>query len=150
MNVILPRHILLMDMIIWNCNGAASRSFLCTLKDVIHRYKPGILGLLETKVSGQQADDICNKWCGYHGPRLGSPTQPAQLKSPKGTQPESQPAQERPIDPPPGFRPKSHPTQERLVNPPPECSDTFLPRCLFSRSATSPNEATNRLFMLQV
>ena len=62
MNVIPPRHILLMDMIIWNYNGAASRSFLCTLKDVIHRYKPGILGLLETKVSGQrQADDICNK-----------------------------------------------------------------------------------------
>ena len=49
MNVIPPRHILLMDMIIWNCNGAASRSFLCTLKDVIHRYKPGILGLTDNR-----------------------------------------------------------------------------------------------------
>ena len=61
MNVIPPKPILLMDTIIWNCNGATSRSFLCTLKDVIHRYKLGILGLLETKVSGKQADDICNK-----------------------------------------------------------------------------------------
>ena len=124
---------------------------------------------------------LSHSTCGYHGPKLGFPIQPAQPKSPKGARPKSQSAQERPINPPPGYpkggkpksqpaqespvdpplgcpkgiRPKSQPAQKRLVNPPPghrvlHIPDAFLPRCLLSRSATPPNEAANRLFMLQM
>ncbi|XP_038688766.1 uncharacterized protein LOC119987931 [Tripterygium wilfordii] len=52
----------LMDCIIWNCQGAASKEFNRTLKDMLKFYKPGILGLLEPKVSGAQADSLCNQW----------------------------------------------------------------------------------------
>lgn len=39
----------------------ASREVLRFLKDMIKIHKPDILGLLETRVSGTKADDICNK-----------------------------------------------------------------------------------------
>ena len=35
-----PYFMFYMDVLVWNCNGAASRSFIRTLKDLIHKYKP--------------------------------------------------------------------------------------------------------------
>ncbi|XP_019180199.1 PREDICTED: uncharacterized protein LOC109175391 [Ipomoea nil] len=48
-----------MNVLVWNCQGAASRTFRRTLKFFLHEYKPSILCLLEPKVSGDQANDIC-------------------------------------------------------------------------------------------
>lgn len=51
----------LMICLIWNCQGAASREVLHTLKDMIKVHRPAILGILEPKISGVKADDVCNK-----------------------------------------------------------------------------------------
>ncbi|XP_019157557.1 PREDICTED: uncharacterized protein LOC109154147 [Ipomoea nil] len=50
-----------MNVIAWNCQGAASRKFYRTLKQFLSVYKPVILCLLEPKVSGVQADSICSR-----------------------------------------------------------------------------------------
>ncbi|XP_031120956.1 uncharacterized protein LOC116024196 [Ipomoea triloba] len=50
-----------MIFITWNCQGAASREVLRALKEIKKTYKPDLLGLLETKVSGSKADEICNR-----------------------------------------------------------------------------------------
>ncbi|XP_038687586.1 uncharacterized protein LOC119986972 [Tripterygium wilfordii] len=42
---------------------AASREFSRALKDLLRVHKPGILGLLETRVSGCHADQLCKQWC---------------------------------------------------------------------------------------
>ena len=41
--------------------GAASRDFLRSLKDMINYYKIDILGLLKPRVLGDLADEICRK-----------------------------------------------------------------------------------------
>ncbi|XP_073015397.1 uncharacterized protein [Primulina eburnea] len=46
---------------VWNCQGAASVEWNRALKDMIKRLNPRILGLLEPRVSGAHADDICKK-----------------------------------------------------------------------------------------
>ena len=51
----------IMNLLVWNCQGAASREFVRVLKDLLKQHKPDILGLLEPKVSGSQADDVCQK-----------------------------------------------------------------------------------------
>ncbi|KAJ8431960.1 hypothetical protein Cgig2_024271 [Carnegiea gigantea] len=48
-------------ILVWNSQGASSKSFLCTLKEFIRIYDPKILVLLETKISGQIADAVCNQ-----------------------------------------------------------------------------------------
>jgi len=48
-------------ILVWNLQRAGIRNFLCTLKEFIHIYDPKILVLLETKISGQTADALCNK-----------------------------------------------------------------------------------------
>ena len=51
----------LMNMLIWNCNEAASQSFLRSLKDLLCRYKQVLFGLLESRCSGDHANKICNQ-----------------------------------------------------------------------------------------
>ncbi|XP_019151953.1 PREDICTED: uncharacterized protein LOC109148673 [Ipomoea nil] len=48
-----------MNLLVWNCQGAASRKFRRILGNFTKVYKPEIVCLLETKVSGAQANDIC-------------------------------------------------------------------------------------------
>lgn len=48
-------------IIIWNCNGAASPSFLHTINDIIRFHEPDTLRLLEPRTNGAQADSICRK-----------------------------------------------------------------------------------------
>ena len=50
-----------MNFIVWNCNGTASREFLRTSKEVLKKYKPDLVGLVETKISGFKADQVCRK-----------------------------------------------------------------------------------------
>lgn len=45
----------------WNCQGAASREVLRFLLDMVNVHKPQVLGLLEMKISGFKADDVCKK-----------------------------------------------------------------------------------------
>ena len=48
------------SFLVWKSNGTASKRFQRTLKDILVRHKPSVLGLLEPKVSGAHADIICN------------------------------------------------------------------------------------------
>ncbi|WCJ18313.1 hypothetical protein M5689_000675 [Euphorbia peplus] len=50
-----------MSYIIWNCQGAASKLFIRSLKLVISSYRPKILALIETKTSGSAAEAVCCK-----------------------------------------------------------------------------------------
>lgn len=50
-----------MNILVWNCQGATSRSFCRTLKNLIFMYKSSILCLLEPKVLGFQIDKICSE-----------------------------------------------------------------------------------------
>ncbi|XP_019198960.1 PREDICTED: uncharacterized protein LOC109192713 [Ipomoea nil] len=57
-----------MNVLVWNCQGAASRSFRRTLKQYLREHKSVITCLLEPRVSGSQANDICfdlgfDEWC---------------------------------------------------------------------------------------
>ncbi|KAJ8432430.1 hypothetical protein Cgig2_016060 [Carnegiea gigantea] len=49
------------SIMVWNVRGAASKDFHLTLKELIKRYNPSVIGLLETKISGQNADEVCHK-----------------------------------------------------------------------------------------
>ncbi|KAJ8423447.1 hypothetical protein Cgig2_008936 [Carnegiea gigantea] len=49
------------SIMVWNVRGAASKDFHLTLKELINRYNPSVIGLLETKISGQNADEVCRK-----------------------------------------------------------------------------------------
>ncbi|KAJ8444644.1 hypothetical protein Cgig2_023707 [Carnegiea gigantea] len=50
-----------LSMLVWNVQGAVSKEFLFTLKKLRQRYKPGILVLVETKISGVNADEVCRR-----------------------------------------------------------------------------------------
>ena len=80
--------------------------------------------------------------CRYHGPRLGTLSQPTQPKSPKGIRPKSQPTQERPVDPRHGYpkriRPKSQPAEERQADPPPWYLGISYPEWLLTQVLTFP------------
>lgn len=50
-----------MISLIWNIQGAGLRETIRSLKEMIRIDKPQILGLLEPKISGSNADVVCNK-----------------------------------------------------------------------------------------
>lgn len=50
-----------MDIITWNCQGAASKEFIRTARLLLKSHKPQILALLETKTSRMAADSVCKK-----------------------------------------------------------------------------------------
>ena len=50
----------------WNVQGAGNARFLNTLKELIRKYDPTILVLVETKISGRQAEEVCKK-IGFDG-----------------------------------------------------------------------------------
>ncbi|XP_031127611.1 uncharacterized protein LOC116029708 [Ipomoea triloba] len=47
------------EVIIWNCQGAASKQFLRAAKWLISKHHPDILCLVETRTSGYNADAVC-------------------------------------------------------------------------------------------
>lgn len=55
-----------MNILIWNCYGAAKKGFRRAIRYMIRHHKIDILVLSETKISGGRADDICSK-LGYSG-----------------------------------------------------------------------------------
>lgn len=50
-----------MNLLVWNCQGAASKETNLILKEMLTKFRPSILGLLEPRVSGSHADDICKR-----------------------------------------------------------------------------------------
>lgn len=48
-----------MNILIWNCQGATSHMFCRTLKQHFRDFKPCIACLLESRVSGSHANEIC-------------------------------------------------------------------------------------------
>ena len=54
-----------MTILFWNCNGVASKTFLRSLKDLLRIHRFDYLGLVETRINGFRADDICNSLLGY-------------------------------------------------------------------------------------
>jgi len=54
------------SLMIWNVQGAGNTSFLNTLKELIHKYDPKIVALVETKINGRQAEEVCTK-IGFEG-----------------------------------------------------------------------------------
>lgn len=53
-------------IMMWNVQGAAKPAFMSTLKEIIRINKPNVLGLVETHVSGDKAQQICNR-IGFSG-----------------------------------------------------------------------------------
>lgn len=51
----------LMFLFIWNCQGAGSRDFLRAAHFYITTHNPMIMALLETKLSGARANEVCKK-----------------------------------------------------------------------------------------
>ncbi|KAL8159774.1 hypothetical protein V2J09_001311 [Rumex salicifolius] len=54
------------NIITWNAQGACSREFLITLKEIVRIHDPTILVLVETRISGSQANKVC-RGIGFDG-----------------------------------------------------------------------------------
>lgn len=48
-------------IVCWNCRGAKSREFACKIRELIRRYQPKIIILLDPKISREAADQVCKK-----------------------------------------------------------------------------------------
>ncbi|KAJ8430840.1 LOW QUALITY PROTEIN: hypothetical protein Cgig2_034167 [Carnegiea gigantea] len=46
---------------VWNVQGAGGDNFLHTLKEIIRRYDPKIVALVETRISGDRVEQVCRK-----------------------------------------------------------------------------------------
>lgn len=54
-----------LSIIVWNCRGAGSRIF-SHMRELVRRYNPVIFALMENKVSGSTADEVCRR-SGFDG-----------------------------------------------------------------------------------
>jgi len=50
-----------MQFLVWNVQGAGSREVLNMLREHIHMYKPCIVALVETRISGSRAQLVCDR-----------------------------------------------------------------------------------------
>lgn len=53
---------LIMKIISWNCQGAASRGFRRALLLLVHKTKADLVGLLEPRISGNTANKACKSF----------------------------------------------------------------------------------------
>lgn len=53
-------------IMIWNVQGAGSQAFLTMLREVIRINNPTILALVETHISGETAQKVCDR-IGFSG-----------------------------------------------------------------------------------
>ena len=56
-----PNHILLMNIIVWNCKGALKPSFQNRIRDFVWDHCLAILVVMETRVGGEKAKEITNR-----------------------------------------------------------------------------------------
>lgn len=45
----------------WNCSGAKNQEFLREMREMMRHHKPSLLILLEPKISGTMATEVCKK-----------------------------------------------------------------------------------------
>lgn len=45
----------------WNCRGAVGRGFACEIKELLREQKPKIVILLEPRINGETATNVCQK-----------------------------------------------------------------------------------------
>ena len=55
------RNFLHMNILVWNIQGAGSREVLNMLCEHLRRYKPSIVVLVKTRISGVKAQAVCDK-----------------------------------------------------------------------------------------
>lgn len=48
-------------MLSWNCRGAKSRQLLRNIKEMMRLYRPTIIVILESRISGFEADVVCRR-----------------------------------------------------------------------------------------
>ena len=51
-------YIMMMSVLFWNVQGAASHSFRQTFKSIIHSYKPAMVVIMELRISGRKTDNF--------------------------------------------------------------------------------------------
>ena len=56
-----PVSIVLMNSIIWNCRGASKPSFQKRVKEMVQKYNPDILVVIETRVGVNRAREITER-----------------------------------------------------------------------------------------
>ena len=49
------------NILVWNVQGACSREVVHVLREHIHIHRPNIVALVETRISGTQAQAVCDK-----------------------------------------------------------------------------------------
>lgn len=54
-------HLLLMNIIIWNCQGALKPGFQSHLRDLVQKHNPAIFVVMETRIGGAKAKEITNR-----------------------------------------------------------------------------------------
>lgn len=50
-----------MSIMIWNCQGAGSKEFIRAARLFINNHNLDVLALLETKISGNKANEVCKQ-----------------------------------------------------------------------------------------
>ena len=50
-----------MRILVWNCRGAGNEDFLGVIRDLISVHDPVILVLVETRISGDRADEVSRR-----------------------------------------------------------------------------------------
>ena len=56
-----PVFIVLMNSIIWNCRGASKPSFQKRVREMVQKYNPAILVVMETRVGVNRAREITER-----------------------------------------------------------------------------------------
>ena len=49
------------NILVWNVQGAGNKEFLNILREHIRMHKPSVIGLVETRISGRKAQEVCDK-----------------------------------------------------------------------------------------
>nr|POE86178.1 hypothetical protein CFP56_07285 [Quercus suber] len=63
-----PFRTLPMKILVWNCRGMSSQNFRRSFADLSRVYRPDIVVIMETRISGQRAEDV-NSSLGFNSVR---------------------------------------------------------------------------------
>lgn len=55
-----------LSLLVWNVKGAGGANFMSSIKELIGIHRPSVLALVEPRISGLRADEVCDR-LGYDG-----------------------------------------------------------------------------------
>ena len=58
-----------LSLLVWNAQGAGGSGFLSTIRELIRLHDPKVLALIDTRVSGRTAEQVCTR-TGFEGSLL--------------------------------------------------------------------------------